>query len=107
MHECDLLIAVGARFDDRVTGKLTAFAPHAKIIHIDIDPAEIGKNVRADIPIVGDAKHVLAALVEELEAHGVAARAHRRWLARSRRVEAEYPASATSTTRTARSCRST
>ena len=59
MHECDLLIAVGARFDDRVTGKLSAFAPQAKVIHIDIDPAEIGKNVEPQIPIVGDARRVL------------------------------------------------
>ena len=63
----DLIIAVGARFDDRVTGKVDAFAPKATIIHIDIDPAEIGKNVRIDIPIVGDAKRVLAALLERLE----------------------------------------
>jgi acetolactate synthase-1/2/3 large subunit len=66
VHDCDLLIAVGARFDDRVTGKLSAFAPHAKVIHIDIDPAEIGKNVPPLIPIVGDAKNVLTALANEL-----------------------------------------
>ncbi|MCL6588927.1 MAG: biosynthetic-type acetolactate synthase large subunit [Firmicutes bacterium] len=64
--EADLLIAVGARFDDRVTGKVEAFAPKAKIIHIDIDPAEIGKNVRYNIPIVGDAKTVLETLLEKL-----------------------------------------
>ncbi len=64
---CDLLIAVGARFDDRVTGKLDTFAPHAKIIHIDIDPAEIGKNVKPHIPIVGDARMVLAEIVKRLE----------------------------------------
>ena len=64
--ECDLLIAVGARFDNRVTGKLETFAPKAKIIHIDIDPAEIGKNVRVDIPIVGDVKKVLGRLLEAL-----------------------------------------
>lgn len=64
--ESDLLIAVGARFDDRVTGKIDTFAPHAKIIHIDIDPAEIGKNVRYNIPIVGDAKVVLEMLLERL-----------------------------------------
>ncbi len=58
----DLVIAIGMRFDDRVTGKVSAFAPHAHIIHIDIDPAEIGKNVRVDVPIVGDVKHVLQAL---------------------------------------------
>ncbi|WP_190240264.1 biosynthetic-type acetolactate synthase large subunit [Pelotomaculum schinkii] len=65
--ECDLLIAVGARFDDRVTGKLETFAPEAKVIHIDIDPAEIGKNVRVDIPIVGDVKRVLSQLLEVLQ----------------------------------------
>lgn len=61
--ECDLLIAIGARFDDRVTGKLSEFAPNAKIIHIDIDPAEIGKNKNPDVPIVGDAKSVLSDLI--------------------------------------------
>lgn len=60
--ECDLLIAVGARFDDRVTGHIAHFAPKAKIVHIDIDPAEIGKNVPVDVPIVGDVKNVLKAL---------------------------------------------
>jgi acetolactate synthase-1/2/3 large subunit len=65
--ECDLLITIGARFDDRVTGDIAAFAPQAKIIHADIDPAEIGKNVRIDIPIVGDAKNVLQALQAKLQ----------------------------------------
>lgn len=65
--DCDLLIAVGARFDDRVTGKLETFASMARIIHIDIDPAEIGKNVRVDIPIVGDVKRVLNQLLEALQ----------------------------------------
>jgi acetolactate synthase I/II/III large subunit len=70
--ECDLMIAIGARFDDRVTGKIDTFAPHAKIIHIDIDPAEIGKNKRVDIPIVGDVKAVLQdvlALMKKRDAH--------------------------------------
>lgn len=62
----DLVLAVGARFDDRVTGRLDAFAPHAKIIHIDIDPSSISKNVKVDVPIVGDAKYVLRQLLEEL-----------------------------------------
>jgi acetolactate synthase I/II/III large subunit len=62
MTECDLLIALGVRFDDRVTGRLAAFAPHAKVIHIDIDPAEIGKNRTPDVPIVGDVKKVLEKL---------------------------------------------
>jgi acetolactate synthase-1/2/3 large subunit len=64
--ETDLLIAVGVRFDDRVTGKLSSFATKAKIIHVDVDPAEIGKNKAVDVPIVGDAKYVLAELVSEL-----------------------------------------
>ncbi|AKB85449.1 acetolactate synthase large subunit [Methanococcoides methylutens] len=63
IQESDLLIAVGARFDDRVTGKLKSFAPNAKIIHIDIDPAEISKNITVDIPIVGDAKNILKSLL--------------------------------------------
>jgi acetolactate synthase-1/2/3 large subunit len=66
LTETDLLIAVGVRFDDRVTGKLSAFATKSKVIHIDIDPAEIGKNKPVDVPIVGDAKSVLGALVAEL-----------------------------------------
>ena len=64
MTETDLLIALGVRFDDRVTGRLAAFAPHARVIHVDIDPAEIGKNRAADLPIVGDVKKVLERLSE-------------------------------------------
>jgi acetolactate synthase I/II/III large subunit len=60
--ECDLLIAVGSRFDDRVTGRVDAFAPHAKIIHIDIDPTSISKNVKVDIPMVADCRHALTAM---------------------------------------------
>ena len=67
MHDCDLLIALGVRFDDRVTGRLAAFAPHAKVIHVDVDPAEIGKNRVADLPIVGDAKRVMSKLSKALE----------------------------------------
>ena len=67
VHECDLLIAVGARFDDRVTGKLSTFAPQAKVIHIDIDPAEIGKNIEPRIPVVGDAKLVLQDILTALD----------------------------------------
>ena len=62
----DLIVAIGARFDDRVTGKVEGFAPDAKIIHIDVDPTSIRKNVRVDIPIVGDVKHVMADLNKEL-----------------------------------------
>jgi acetolactate synthase-1/2/3 large subunit len=65
--ESDLLIAVGARFDDRVTGKIESFAPQARIIHIDIDPTSISKNVRVDLPIVGDCKHVLSKTLSFLE----------------------------------------
>lgn len=65
--ECDLLIAVGVRFDDRVTGNIATFAPHAQVIHIDIDAAEIGKNVAVHVPIVGQVKEVLSAINERLE----------------------------------------
>ncbi len=67
MNRCDLLIACGARFDDRVTGKLDVFAPGARVIHMDVDPAEIGKNRAADIPIVGSLEHVIPKLAEALE----------------------------------------
>ena len=70
VYNCDLLIAVGARFDDRVTGKIEEFAPQAKIIHIDIDPASISKNIVVDVPIVGDVKIVLRKLLEELRREG-------------------------------------
>lgn len=66
IHNSDLIIAIGARFDDRVTGKVEAFAPEAKIIHIDVDPTSIRKNVRVDIPIVGDVKNVMTDLNKEL-----------------------------------------
>jgi acetolactate synthase-1/2/3 large subunit len=68
MDEADLIIAIGARFDDRITGKLSEFAPRAKFVHIDVDPAEISKNIPAHIPIVGDAKNILAKLVPEYRA---------------------------------------
>jgi acetolactate synthase I/II/III large subunit len=67
MHDSDLLIALGVRFDDRVTGRLAAFAPRAKVIHVDVDPAEIGKNRIADLPIVGDLKRVLPRLTKALQ----------------------------------------
>ena len=67
VNDCDVLIAVGARFDDRVTGKIATFAPHARIIHIDIDPTSIRKNVSVDIPIVADCQNALKALEEELD----------------------------------------
>ncbi len=68
MDEADLIVAIGARFDDRITGKLSEFAPRAKFIHIDIDPAEISKNVPAHIPIVGDARNILPRLTAEYRA---------------------------------------
>ncbi len=67
MHHCDVLIAIGARFDDRITGDLEKFCPYAKIVHIDVDPSSIAKNVPVDIPIVGDVKHVLKDLNELLK----------------------------------------
>jgi acetolactate synthase I/II/III large subunit len=88
VHHCDLLIAVGARFDDRVTGKLDAFAPNAKVIHIDIDPAEISKNVHAHIPIVGDAKMVLQELLKHVKP-----REDGEWNRELRERRANYPLS--------------
>jgi acetolactate synthase-1/2/3 large subunit len=67
IDNCDLLITIGARFDDRATGRVDAFAPKATVIHVDVDPAEIGKNVHTDVPIVGDARHVLQALLKVVE----------------------------------------
>ncbi|MCQ8831216.1 acetolactate synthase large subunit [Streptomyces malaysiensis] len=75
LQKADLIVALGARFDDRVTGKLDSFAPFAKIVHADIDPAEIGKNRAADVPIVGDAREVLADLVVAVQAEHDAGRA--------------------------------
>ena len=63
MHDCDLMICVGARFDDRITGRLDAFSPKSKKIHIDIDPSSINKNVKVDLGIVGDCAHVLEDMV--------------------------------------------
>ncbi len=91
VHECDLLINLGARFDDRVTGKLKAFAPHARVIHADVDPAEIGKNVAPLIPIVGDAKHVADGLVKELEGMEWPAERTAEWLARIAARKDEFP----------------
>jgi len=88
LQEAELIVAIGVRFSDRVTGNLQTFAPRARIIHIDVDPAEIGKNVRVHIPVVGDAKHVLQALnhyvhpasrdawLQEIEARRAEAREH-------------------------------
>ena len=68
IQSADLLIALGMRFDDRVTGKVSTYAPNARIVHVDIDPSEIGKNVAVDVPIVGDVKRVLRALTPLVEA---------------------------------------
>ena len=84
--ESDLIISVGARFDDRVTGKLDAFAPHAKVIHIDIDPSSVSKNVDVDIPIVGDAKKIMEKLVGEAKKPDTAS-----WLKRVAELKSKYP----------------
>lgn len=85
--ESDLLIAIGVRFDDRVTGKLDTFASQAKIIHVDIDPAEIGKNKRVDVPIVGDAKSVLKEMIARIQKK----KDYEKWLARIRAWKEKYP----------------
>ena len=77
MNKCDVLVAVGARFDDRVTGKLSAFAPGATVVHLDVDAAEIGKLRRADIPVVGPLKQILAELASAFEALKARASARR------------------------------
>lgn len=96
MSHADLLIALGVRFDDRVTGRLAAFAPHAKVIHVDIDPAEVGKNRQADLPIVGNVKQVLPKLVTELESQAPAmkaknAGARAAWWKQIRAWQEEHP----------------
>ncbi|MDP8961160.1 MAG: acetolactate synthase large subunit [Actinomycetota bacterium] len=92
MQESDLLVALGTRFDDRVTGKLSAFCPRARIIHVDIDPAEIGKNRVADVPIVGDAKVVIGQLLEAARRRGEEAKPDTsEWRALLRRWEEEHP----------------
>ncbi|KAF0133790.1 MAG: acetolactate synthase I/II/III large subunit [Candidatus Saganbacteria bacterium] len=87
--DCDLLIAIGARFDDRVTGHIEKFAPKANIIHIDVDPAEIGKNVRVDIPIVGDIKNVLKALIDKVSKK----EKHAGWIGQIDEWKNKYPLS--------------
>jgi acetolactate synthase I/II/III large subunit len=92
IQECDVLFNIGGRFDDRVTGKASTFAPNAKVIHVDIDPSEIGKNVKVTVPIVGDARNVLTALLEELgtadlgDLHGHASD----WMEHIREMEAKH-----------------
>ncbi len=92
MQESDLLIALGSRFDDRVTGKLDGFAPDAKIIHVDIDPAEMNKVRHADVPIVGDAKLVIEDLIKAIASTDEGAQADRtEWMARIRAWQEKYP----------------
>jgi acetolactate synthase I/II/III large subunit len=91
MDEADLIVGVGVRFDDRVTGKLSEFAPRAKFIHVDVDPAEISKNVPAHIPIVGDAKNVLARLVTEYRALSADRARLEDWWRRIEGWRAQYP----------------
>ncbi|HLS09232.1 biosynthetic-type acetolactate synthase large subunit [Lentibacillus sp.] len=87
IYDCDLLINIGARFDDRLTGNLKHFAPNAKVAHVDIDPAEIGKNVETAIPVVADAKEALEALMET----AITASDHDEWLDTLRRKQSDYP----------------
>ncbi len=93
ISECDLLIAVGARFDDRVTGKLDEFARYAKVIHIDIDPAEVGKNRQPDVPIVGDVRHVLKEMLRQMGALNgqIETEATQPWRDRVDAWKAKYP----------------
>jgi len=96
LTNCDVLIALGVRFDDRVTGRLAAFAPHAKVIHVDIDPAEIGKNRAPDVPIVGDVKRVLTKMNKQLAEEKAPANeklvaARRAWWQQVRAWKDEHP----------------
>ncbi len=91
VSECDLLIAVGARFDDRVTGKLDEFASKAKVIHIDIDPAEVGKNRTPEVPIVGDVRHVMVDLLQRVKEVGDGANQTQAWLTRIDQWKTLYP----------------
>jgi acetolactate synthase-1/2/3 large subunit len=91
MDEADLICGIGARFDDRITGKLSEFAPRAKFIHIDIDPAEISKNVPAHIPIVGDAKNILPRLTAEYRALSPDPGRLEEWWSRIRSWQERYP----------------
>lgn len=87
IYDCDLLINIGARFDDRLTGNLKHFAPNAKVAHVDIDPAEIGKNVETEIPVVADAKEALNALNNT----DISANDHDEWLESLRQNQTDYP----------------
>ena len=92
LQESDLIVALGARFDDRVTGKVADFAPDAKIVHVDIDPAEIGKIRHADVPIVGDLKDVLPELLDAYESVAKKAKPDtEEWWVRLNQLKANYP----------------
>jgi acetolactate synthase-1/2/3 large subunit len=91
MDEADLIIGIGARFDDRITGKLSEFAPRAKFIHIDVDPAEISKNVPAHIPIVGDARNIVSRLTAEYRALGADPARLEEWWSRIRTWQERHP----------------
>ena len=86
INEADLLLALGMRFDDRITGKLSAFAPNAKVIHVEIDPSEVHKNVRATVPLIGDLKKVLQQLVPAVEP-----KSHEEWVQRIEELRVEHP----------------
>jgi acetolactate synthase-1/2/3 large subunit len=91
LSNCDLIIALGVRFDDRVTGRLAAFAPHAKVIHVDIDPAEIGKNRAPDVPIVGDVKRVVPKITALLETPAKPREERKAWWKQVRAWKSEHP----------------
>ncbi|MEE9262018.1 MAG: biosynthetic-type acetolactate synthase large subunit [Dehalococcoidia bacterium] len=86
INEADLLLGLGMRFDDRITGKLSAFAPNAKVIHVEVDPSEVHKNVRATVPLIGDLKKVLQQLVPAVEP-----KSHEEWVQRIEELRVEHP----------------
>jgi acetolactate synthase-1/2/3 large subunit len=91
LQKSDLLITLGARFDDRVTGQLDSFAPDAKVVHADIDPAEIGKNRHADVPIVGDARHVIDELIAAVSSSAGGTEQYAAWWATLNDIRERYP----------------
>jgi acetolactate synthase-1/2/3 large subunit len=97
VHNCDVLVAIGARFDDRVTGKVELFAPHAEIVHIDIDPSSISKNIKVHVPIVGDCRLVLRALIEAIREEtranvpSIVKEPRKQWHAQIAEWRARYP----------------
>src|SRR3989442_5578661 len=97
VHASDVLVAIGARFDDRLTGKVELFAPEAEIIHIDIDPSSISKNIQVHVPIVGDCRRVLRALVDAVreemrnDTPSLAHEARKQWLAQIAEWKARHP----------------